>query len=187
MQRIIKRFLLHKQTESDDIKVSDFDELKQDLQMVRYEVLNDMTKSSDDTLKFISLINNGMVAIGDEIVKESNDLEIHTRFKQYQTSSTTDFVKLETNDLTYRQAENMAEQTTGGLSLLNQLKRSLPQLKRPVDQNEHHAFEKTQSESNIAVLANVPINEDLDSDKAVSLSELHVISEKEETDNADKC
>jgi hypothetical protein len=95
MQRVIKRFLLHKQSENDEIKLSDFDEIKQDLQMVRYEVLNEMTKSSDETLKYISLIQNGVLVIGNEIVSDSNDFAIQERFKQYQNMSLSDLTRLD--------------------------------------------------------------------------------------------
>ena len=48
MQRIVKRFLLHKQRETDEVGETDFEELKQDLQMVRYEMINDLKKSREE-------------------------------------------------------------------------------------------------------------------------------------------
>lgn len=64
MQRIVKRFLLHKQRETDEVGEADFDELKQDLQMVRYEMLNDLKRYREENNRNISLIHSGIVLLG---------------------------------------------------------------------------------------------------------------------------
>jgi hypothetical protein len=66
MQRIIKRFLLHHR-ETDDSNSIDFEELKQDLKMIRYEMNNDMKKTKDDIFDFLKNINIGLNIIGDQI------------------------------------------------------------------------------------------------------------------------
>lgn len=84
MQRIVKRFLLHKQRESDEVGEADFDELKQDLQMVRFEMLNDLKRSRDDTARLISNIQSGLLLIGEEVFGNSKS-ENSARFKEYKT------------------------------------------------------------------------------------------------------
>ena len=85
MQRIVKRFLLHKQRENDDIGELDFDELKQDLQMVRYEMNKDLKKSIDETLILIHHISTGLIIIGDEIFSRK-DNENSNKFKEYRST-----------------------------------------------------------------------------------------------------
>lgn len=85
MQRIVKRFLLHKQRESDEVGEADFDELKQDLQMVRYEMLNDLKRTREESYRMIAHINSGLLIIGEEMFKESNS-ENSNRFKDYKNS-----------------------------------------------------------------------------------------------------
>ncbi|CAF4487270.1 unnamed protein product, partial [Rotaria magnacalcarata] len=49
MERVIKRFLLHKQREEqDEIREGDFEELKQDIQMLRFEMMNRLDETRDD-------------------------------------------------------------------------------------------------------------------------------------------
>lgn len=85
MQRIVKRFLLHKQRESDEVGEADFEELKQDLQMVRYEMLNDLKRSHEETVRMISHLQAGLVTIGDEIFKDSST-ENSLKFKELKSS-----------------------------------------------------------------------------------------------------
>jgi hypothetical protein len=40
MERVARRFLLHDRRENEEVKESDFDEVKQELNMAKYEVLN---------------------------------------------------------------------------------------------------------------------------------------------------
>ena len=65
MQRIVKRFLLHKQRETDEVGETDFDELKQDLQMVRYEMSNDLKRYREENYRLISHIHNGILLLGE--------------------------------------------------------------------------------------------------------------------------
>ncbi len=64
MQRIVKRFLLHKQREKDEVGEADFDELKQDLQMVRYEMNNDLKRYREENYRLFTHIHSGIVLLG---------------------------------------------------------------------------------------------------------------------------
>ena len=72
MQRIVKRYLLHNQRESDGFE-KEFQELKQDLQMIRYEMMNDMKRTKDDTMHSQHLIQLGLNIIGEELFSRSNN------------------------------------------------------------------------------------------------------------------
>jgi hypothetical protein len=85
MQRIVKRFLLHKQRETDEVGETDFEELKQDLQMVRYEMINDLKKSREETLRLIHHISSGLILIGDELFSSKESLN-STKFKEFSAT-----------------------------------------------------------------------------------------------------
>ena len=72
MERVVKRFLMQNQGESDDTKQTEFDELKQGVQMMRYEILNDMKKSREENLRNMRVINSGMEFVADEMINTKN-------------------------------------------------------------------------------------------------------------------
>ena len=66
MERVIKRFLLHKQREEqDEIREGDFEELKQDIQMLRFEMMNRLDETRDDLAKSSRLLNEGVLVVGE--------------------------------------------------------------------------------------------------------------------------
>jgi hypothetical protein len=85
MQRIVKRFLLHKQRETDEVGDVDFEELKQDLQMVRYEMMNDLKRNRDETLRFVSQIQTGLLIMSDEFFKDSSS-DNAIRYREFKAS-----------------------------------------------------------------------------------------------------
>lgn len=66
INRMIKRFLLHKQREEQgEIHEGDFEELKQDIQMLRYELLNRLEETREDLSKNSHLLNEGVMIVGE--------------------------------------------------------------------------------------------------------------------------
>ena len=66
MERVKKRFLLHKQREEqDEIREGDFEELKQDIQMLRFEMINRLDETRDDLAKNSRLLNEGVLVVGE--------------------------------------------------------------------------------------------------------------------------
>lgn len=65
MQRVAKRFLLHNHREKDNVKESDFDELKQDVQIVRFEMMNDIALINENLLRYSRVLHSGMSLIGE--------------------------------------------------------------------------------------------------------------------------
>lgn len=68
MERVVKRYLMHNQGDFDEIKLNDFDELKQDLTLMKNEFINDIYKSKDDILKNVYLLTNSIKFIAEDIL-----------------------------------------------------------------------------------------------------------------------
>lgn len=84
MQRIVKRFLLHNQRETNETNERNFDELKQDLQMIRYEMQNDLKKSKEESFHSITLLHAGLTILGEEIFRNTTNLDNLGRFNDYK-------------------------------------------------------------------------------------------------------
>ncbi|CAF1250908.1 unnamed protein product, partial [Didymodactylos carnosus] len=88
MERVIKRFLLHKQREEqDEIREGDFDELKQDIQMLRFELMNRLEDMRDELSKTSTLLNDGIIVVGEQLSYLNRDInpngvELFQVFKQ---------------------------------------------------------------------------------------------------------
>ena len=104
MQRVVKRFLMHNQGDSDDPKQNEFDELKQDLQVMRYEILNDMKKSREENNRNMHIINAGMEFVAEEMMKSNsedlNEIDKATfrqflRYKEVLNTHQSNFTRIE--------------------------------------------------------------------------------------------
>jgi hypothetical protein len=84
MERIVKRFLLHSQRESDNAFEREFEELKQDLQTIRYEMLNDLRKSKEQNMQNVFLLHSGLSIIGEELFSYSKNSDIALKFGDYK-------------------------------------------------------------------------------------------------------
>ncbi len=69
MERVVKRFLMHNQTDADDPKQNEYDSFKQELSTIRYEMMNDMKKSREENLKNMNLISAGLDFVSEELAK----------------------------------------------------------------------------------------------------------------------
>ncbi|CAF0978236.1 unnamed protein product [Adineta steineri] len=109
MERVIKRFLLHKQREEqDEIREGDFEELKQDIQMLRFEMMNRLDETRDDLAKNSLLLNEGVLVVGEllsSLTRDTNPL-IKDNFHLFKKNfySTLDKVRsvdsgIESNDI----------------------------------------------------------------------------------------
>ena len=85
MERVVKRFLLHNNRDTEDIRESDFDELKQDVQAVRFDLLNDLRQVKSDTMKFVQMVHAGMSVLGEYLFKDNADEESDGTFKEFQS------------------------------------------------------------------------------------------------------
>ena len=84
MGRVVKRFLLHNNRDNEDIRESDFEELKQDVQMIRFEMLSSLKINKEDTLKYMTLLHNGMSILGDYMFQQMQSSELALNFKGFQ-------------------------------------------------------------------------------------------------------
>jgi hypothetical protein len=89
----VKRFLLHKQRESDDQSGEiELVEIKQDLQMIRYEMANDLDRIRYETFRLVSHVATGIAILGEHAFSSTsqNDGEPaaetamrHDKFKEF--------------------------------------------------------------------------------------------------------
>mgnify|MGYP001810981211 CR=1 FL=1 len=85
MERVVKRFLMHNQGDSDDPKQNEFDDLKQDLQLLKYDMLNDLKKSREDNMRNMFIINGGIQFLAEEILSNNiNKDNLDSAFARYR-------------------------------------------------------------------------------------------------------
>ena len=84
MARVVKRILLHNNRENEEIRESDFAELKQDVQTVRSEILTDLSLVKSDANDFAQMMHAGISALGDILVKLNENHEIDAQLKEFQ-------------------------------------------------------------------------------------------------------
>jgi len=85
MGRVVKRFLLHNNRENEEVHESSFDELKQDVQMVRFEVLANLKLNKQDTLKHMALLHSGLSVLGDLVLHKAANPELALAFRGFQS------------------------------------------------------------------------------------------------------
>lgn len=86
MERVVKRFLLHNNRENEELRESDFDELKQDLRIIRLEMFNDLKRVKEELTQNITIIHNGVSIVGEYIFEESDSVsELTSEFDEFKT------------------------------------------------------------------------------------------------------
>jgi hypothetical protein len=73
---------MHNQGESDEIRQNEFEEIKQDLQAIRYELLNDMKRGREDNFNSLFLVNHGVHLIADELLKDKINDNRHAEISE---------------------------------------------------------------------------------------------------------
>jgi hypothetical protein len=115
MERVKKRFLLHKQREEqEEIREGDFEELKQDIQMLRFELLHRLDEARGDLRKNSQLLNDGVLIIGDllsVLVNDTNPLikENFHLFKKSFYSRTDSGMESNTSTLSSSSMPNLVQ------------------------------------------------------------------------------
>lgn len=71
MDRMVKRYIMYNQGDIDDLKQSECEEIKKEMQLMRFEIKNDMRKSRDDTVRNMLIVNNGITFIAEELLEQS--------------------------------------------------------------------------------------------------------------------
>ena len=85
MERVVKRFLMHSQSDFDDPKQNEYDEFKQDLQLIRYEIVNNFKKAREDNLRNMFLINTGLEYLVEELANRNETSKSNTsQFQRYK-------------------------------------------------------------------------------------------------------
>lgn len=85
MERVVKRYFLHNQGDLDDPKQNEFDDIKSELQTMRYEMISDMKKSKEDSARNMYIVNGSIQFIAEEImINYKNDYDDHQSLMRYK-------------------------------------------------------------------------------------------------------
>lgn len=72
MDRVVKRFLLHNHNDSDEIKESDFEEVRQDIQEIRIEMANNVRAAKESLMSYMTRLHKGINLIGEHFVRDNS-------------------------------------------------------------------------------------------------------------------
>jgi hypothetical protein len=75
MERVVKRFLLYNQNENVHVKESDFDELRDKMNMTRYEMMNNIKSMRESFIGYAHLLYNGFSLLSNKFTK--SDMKKH--------------------------------------------------------------------------------------------------------------
>lgn len=86
MARVAKRFLLHNSRETEDIKESDFDELKMEFQVVKMDMLNDMRGAKENLIRYSNILYKGISLLGEYFsrVNSTKNADADYKLKLYR-------------------------------------------------------------------------------------------------------
>jgi len=182
MERVIKRFLLHKQREEqDEIREGDFEELKQDIQMLRFEMMNRLDETRDDLAKNSLLLNEGVLVVGElltSLTQDKNPL-IKENFHLFKRNFYSTLDKIRSVDSGMESNETISNistaiSTTSMPSLINHmsLQRNLP-----TSNSAPTLLQSNQIESDINPIQII---------KQLSVAHITLSNIAEEDENADK-
>ena len=87
MERVVKRFLMHNQNDFDDTKQNEYDEFKQDLQLIRYEIINNFKKTREDNMRNMFCVNSGLEFLVNEITNNKSPSSQYIRYKELVNDS----------------------------------------------------------------------------------------------------
>jgi hypothetical protein len=68
IERVVKRYLMHNQGDSDDPKLNEIDEMKQEVQTIKYEILSDIKKFREENVKRVFMLNNNLQYVTEEFI-----------------------------------------------------------------------------------------------------------------------
>ena len=75
MERVVKRFVLYNQNEHVEVKESDFDELRDKMNMTRYETMNDIKSIRESLVNYANLLYCGFNLLSNKYTK--SDMKKH--------------------------------------------------------------------------------------------------------------
>ena len=99
MERVARRFLLHNRRETEEVKERDFDDLKQELNMAKYEVLNSSKQIKFNLRGYEAILQRGLGLLSRYFVSKEDFSENFKKNKKHTFSKTTsDFEAEELSD-----------------------------------------------------------------------------------------
>ena len=115
MERVIKRFLLHKQREEqDEVREGDFEALKQDIQMLRFEMANRLDETRDNLARNSLLLNEGVLVVGELLSSFTHETSpfIRENFHLFKKNFHSTFDKIGSIDSGMESSEIVTESNT---------------------------------------------------------------------------
>ena len=97
MERVARRFLLHNRRENEDVKESDFDDLKQELNMAKYEILNNSKLIKENLKGYETILQKGLRILNQCFFLKDDFAENSKKFNNYFHSKKV--LNLESDDL----------------------------------------------------------------------------------------
>jgi hypothetical protein len=68
IERVVKRYLMHNQGDSEDPKLNEIDEMKQEVQKIKYDILVDIKKFREENVKRVFMLNNNLQYVTEEFL-----------------------------------------------------------------------------------------------------------------------
>ncbi len=87
MERVAKRFLLHSNQQREDVKESDFDELKQDIRVARNEINSDVISFGYNLVNYTAMLHKGINTLCEHFFQNDTSPEIAGRYKLFQAEN----------------------------------------------------------------------------------------------------
>lgn len=137
--RVTKRFLLHNSRENEDIKESDFDELKMEFQAVKADMLNDIRGAKENLIRYSHMLYKGINLLSDLFFKQK--VQMFVKLKQQP--------ELEKSSVKYQTQEDMENRMNLFRSCANMFQNDIDELYNPM----YNRFSSTAS----LVLSSPPV------------------------------
>jgi hypothetical protein len=82
LERVAKRFLLHSNREFEEVKESDFDELKQNVQVARNELITDVRIIRESLKRYANIVHKGLSMLSEKHIKTNSGVLQENHFEK---------------------------------------------------------------------------------------------------------
>ena len=117
--------MLHNNRDNEEIRESDFDEIKQDVQIVRFEMLNNLRQTKEDISRYVYVIHNGISLIGEYLFDSARNTDLAINFKSFQSYEKNINTDLEDFQSTNQQVTSLVKKMSVNKADLEVKKKSL--------------------------------------------------------------
>ena len=87
--------MLHNRRDNEDAKENDFDDLKQELNMAKYEMIKDVKQIKQNLNAYETIFHRGLVVMGQYFFKKDDEYsETSQNYEKFVSTGTIDFEEL---------------------------------------------------------------------------------------------